>query len=91
MEIFIIYLVLINVVTFIFFGIDKRKAIRQKWRIKENVLLTFSIFGGGIGSFIGMKVFHHKTQKTKFIILVPLFTTIFGGIIYFLNFYIGIF
>ncbi|BCR36700.1 DUF1294 domain-containing protein [Mariniplasma anaerobium] len=91
MELFIGYLVLINLLAFIFFGIDKRKAIRQKWRIKESVLLTFSIIGGGIGSFLGMKTFHHKTQKKKFIILVPVFTILFGVAIYFLNVYIKIF
>jgi hypothetical protein len=91
MEIFIGYLVIINIIAFIFYGIDKRKAIKQKWRIKESILLFFSILGGGVGSFFGMKVFHHKTQKKKFIILVPVFTIIFAIVIYVLNLYIEIF
>lgn len=85
MEIFITYLVIMNLIAFIFFGVDKRRAIRHQWRIKETVLLSFSLLGGGIGSFIGMKVFHHKTKKKKFIILIPFFTIIFGVIIYYLN------
>jgi len=91
MKIFIIYLIFINVVAFIMFGVDKRKAIKNKWRIRENVLLLFSLIGGGIGSFISMKLFHHKTHKMKFLILVPFFTIVFGIVIYYLNTIINIF
>jgi uncharacterized membrane protein YsdA (DUF1294 family) len=73
------------------FGADKRKAIKNKWRIRENVLLLFSLTGGGIGSFIGMKLFHHKTHKKKFLILVPLLTIIFVIVIYYLNTIFNIF
>lgn len=61
-----------NIITFALFGIDKRKAVKHKWRIPEAILLLFSWIGGGIGALLGMLIFHHKTRKWKFRILVPL-------------------
>lgn len=69
---FIIYIVAINIVTFLVMGLDKWKAKRGSWRIQESALFTFVIFGGGIGGILGMKVFHHKTKKLKFQIGFPL-------------------
>ena len=66
-------MIIMSVITFILFGVDKKKAIRHEWRIPEATLLTFSLLSGGIGGIFGMQVFHHKTQKWKFRILVPLF------------------
>ena len=63
-NILIIY-ALFNILTFILFGIDKRKAIKDKWRISEKTLLICGLFGG-FGQFFGMKVFHHKTLKWYF-------------------------
>ena len=60
------YLIVINVVTFLVYGIDKVKARRGKWRISEATLLILAIIGGSIGAWMGMKVFHHKTQHKKF-------------------------
>ena len=51
--------------------IDKKKAKRGRWRIKESTLLFLALIGGSIGEIIGMHVFHHKTQKPKFFIGVP--------------------
>ena len=68
-----IYLILgINILSFILMGIDKYKAIKNKYRISENTLLLISILGGGIGTLLGMILFHHKTKKLKFQILVPI-------------------
>ena len=53
-------------------GYDKYQAIHKKWRIPEITLLSLAIIGGGIGSFLGMIFFHHKTKKLKFMILIPL-------------------
>ena len=66
------YLLIINIITFIIYGIDKYKSIKHKYRISENTLIILSIIGGPIGAFFGMITFHHKTQKKKFIILIPL-------------------
>jgi len=91
MEIFIAYLTIINVLALVMFGVDKRRAVKNKWRIRESILLIFSLIGGGLGSFIGMKLFHHKTHKMKFLLLVPFFTIVFVIGIYFLNTLINIF
>lgn len=68
---FIIYLLVINVITFLCMGIDKWKAKRGAWRISEGALMTMVLFGGGIGGILGMIVFHHKTKKPKFYIGFP--------------------
>ena len=67
----LIYLVIINILCLIIFGYDKKQAIKKRSRIPEASLLLLSFIGGGIGSFIGMIIFHHKTKKIKFIILIP--------------------
>ncbi len=67
----IIYLVITNVVTFFMFGINKVKAKKSKWRIREAALLGLAVLGGSIGAWLGMKVWHHKTQHKKFKYGVP--------------------
>lgn len=67
----VIYLIAINLITFFVMWLDKRKAKKGKWRIPENTLLIFVLLGGGIGGIAGMYVFHHKTQKAKFVIGFP--------------------
>ena len=69
-EIIIIILV-INVITFFTYGIDKWKAKHGKWRISEAALLLLAVFGGSIGAWLGMKVWHHKTMHLKFKYGIP--------------------
>jgi uncharacterized membrane protein YsdA (DUF1294 family) len=71
MQNIIIYLIAINLITFFIMWLDKRKAKKGRWRIPENTLLLFVLLGGGIGGIVGMYVFHHKTQKAKFVIGFP--------------------
>ena len=66
------YIVIINILTFIIYGLDKLFAIKNLSRVSENTLLLLSFAGGSFGAYIGMKFFHHKTNKKKFTILVPL-------------------
>lgn len=61
-----------NMITFIIYGLDKRRAVRKKWRISENTLLLCAALMGGLGALLGMGVFHHKTKHLKFRIGVPL-------------------
>lgn len=63
---FIVYLISINIFTFLICMIDKWKAIHHKWRVPEKILLLFSLFGGCFGMGISMMIFHHKTKKFKF-------------------------
>ena len=60
------YLICINIITIAVYGIDKRSAVRGKWRIRVSTLL------GLVGALLGMHLFHHKTRKKKFTIGVPL-------------------
>ena len=66
------YLVIINIVTFVVYGIDKWKAKRGNWRISEATLLMLAAIGGTIGALLGMKVWHHKTMHLKFKYGLPL-------------------
>ncbi len=65
------YLAVINVATFLTYGLDKWKAKRSKWRIREAALLMLAVLGGSIGAWLGMKVWHHKTQHKKFKVGIP--------------------
>lgn len=60
---------IVNLITFIFYGIDKSRARKKKWRIKEFILLAMGLLGGGLGGLIGMKFFHHKTRKFYFYLI----------------------
>lgn len=72
MKIVNIYLIIINILSLILMIIDKILAIKKKQRISEFHLLTITIFGGSIGTIIGMILARHKIRKLKFILLVPL-------------------
>jgi uncharacterized membrane protein YsdA (DUF1294 family) len=65
------YLLAINAVTFIVYGIDKYKAKKAKWRISEATLLLLAVLGGSVGAWVGMKVWHHKTMHKKFKYGIP--------------------
>ena len=65
------YLLGINAVTFIVYGIDKYKAKKAKWRIPEATLLLLAVLGGSIGAWMEMKVRHHKTMHKKFKYGIP--------------------
>ena len=67
----IIYLLIINIIAFLAMFIDKKKAEKDRWRIKESTLLTLALIGGSIGSIAGMYTFHHKTKKPRFFIGIP--------------------
>ena len=66
-----VYLFVINLAGFLIMAFDKRKARRNKWRIPEATLFLFAVFGGSLGCLLGMRVFHHKTQKPRFYIGIP--------------------
>lgn len=70
------YLLIVNLLAFALYGIDKRKAQKKKFRIPERTLLWMARIGGGVGSWIGIMLFHHKTKHAKFRIVVPLWTVI---------------
>ena len=67
---FIAYLVIINILSFCIYGIDKSAAVKEKWRIPNRVLLGLAAVGGSIGAWAGMYIFRHKTQKWYYTITV---------------------
>lgn len=71
MRVILSVILIINVLTFLLYGIDKWKAKRARWRIPEGVLLGMAAVGGSVGAWLGMRVWHHKTQHKKFRYGVP--------------------
>ena len=71
-EALLYYLIVINIVTFLVYGIDKWKAKQGSWRISEATLLILAAIGGSIGALLGMKIWHHKTMHKKFKYGLPL-------------------
>jgi Predicted membrane protein len=74
--IYIALLAIMGLVAFAAYGMDKRKAKKGAWRTSEKTLLLLAACFGGIGAFMGMKVFRHKTQHTSFRIIVPMCTIV---------------
>lgn len=72
MNIINIYLIILNIISFTMMALDKVLAILNKQRINEFTLLTLSIFGGSLGTLLGMIICKHKIRKLKFLIIVPL-------------------
>lgn len=62
----LLYLLIVNVITFLMMGYDKHEAKKGNWRISEKTLFTLVVIGGSIGGIIGMFTFRHKTQKWYF-------------------------
>ena len=67
----LIYLLVINLITFLAMYVDKKRAKWGKWRIKESTLFGLVLLGGGIGGIAGMYTFRHKTKKPGFVIGFP--------------------
>ena len=70
-KILLVYILCVSIIAFAAYGIDKRKAEKNKWRIPESVLIMLAVLGGSVGALAGMLVFHHKTKKAKFVIGIP--------------------
>ena len=79
-SILLFFIIGINIITFMVYGIDKLKAKKGKWRIPEATLLLLAIVGGSIGAWCGMKVWHHKTMHKKFKYGVPMILIIQIGL-----------
>ena len=64
--VYIIYLAVLSLTTFILYALDKKKAEKGAWRTPEAVLLSLSFFGGAIGGYSAMNTVRHKTKKWYF-------------------------
>ncbi len=67
----LVWLAVINLLTFLVYGADKRRARRDKWRVPEKTLFLLPLLGGSIGALLGMRVFHHKTKHWYFVWGIP--------------------
>ncbi len=76
LAVIIVYLLIVNIVALVMYYLDKQKAIKDKWRTPESVLIGVAAIGGSIGALLGMKMFRHKTKHKKFTIGVPLILVI---------------
>ena len=65
------YLVIINALGFLLMLIDKKKAQKNRWRIRESALIGVAALGGSVGSLLGMYTFRHKTKHLKFTLGIP--------------------
>ena len=70
-QVLIYYLLSVNLLTILAFGIDKWKAKHKRWRITEAALLLLAALGGSPAALLAMRVFHHKTLHKKFRYGVP--------------------
>lgn len=67
----LVYLIIINALSFLLMLIDKQKAKKDRWRIPEKTLIAVALLGGSLGGIAGMKLFRHKTKHPKFYIGLP--------------------
>lgn len=62
----IIYLLVVNAITFLAYWKDKRAAINKTWRVAEAMLHSLMFAGGTAGALAGQKILRHKTRKRSF-------------------------
>ena len=68
-EYYLTFILIMSLVTSMFYIVDKSRAIKHKWRIKEKVLLTLSMFGGALGAIITMYLIRHKNRHWYFVVI----------------------
>lgn len=78
------YLLVVNTLTFLLYGIDKYKAKKARWRISEATLLMMAVIGGSIGAWAGMRLWHHKTMHKKFKYGIPLIILLQVALVFYL-------
>ena len=74
----LLYLIIINLLGFVLYGVDKAKSKGKGRRIPERTLLWVARMGGGLGCWLGMMLFRHKTKHNRFMILVPLWIALWA-------------
>lgn len=79
-----IWLVVINIAGFIICAVDKRRAIKNKWRIPEKSIFMAALLGGSPGTYISLLLFHHKTKHLRFMAGIPLIFAVEAGLLLFI-------
>ena len=75
------YLLAVNILAFVLFGVAKQKARRNKWRLPEKTLILSAVIGGSVGAILGMRFFPHKTRKARFAIGGPVILLVQIGVV----------
>jgi len=75
------WLAIASLATFVLFGVDKAQAQRDGLRVPENLLHLVSLVGGFPGGFAGRAVFHHKTRKSSFTLVLWISLLIHAGVL----------
>ena len=81
-KILLAYLIIINLIAFFVYGLDKKRAKEHAWRISEKALFLVAILGGAFGALVGMYTFHHKTKHWYFRLGIPLLAAAWGVLIW---------
>lgn len=84
------YLLFVNIAGLILMATDKYRAKKKSFRIPEATLFTVAVFGGSIGTLIGMHLFRHKTRHWYFVYGIPLILLIQIIIVFVLLFYVPV-
>ena len=71
-RLFLIWILLLSLITLALYAADKGRAQRGKWRIAEKTLYLFGLLGGAVGGILGMRICRHKTKHPKFTIGIPI-------------------
>ena len=69
--ILITYFIIISLFTIVFTVKDKKRAIKNEWRVKEKTLFILALLGGGLAEYLTMKAIRHKTKHKRFMIGLP--------------------
>lgn len=77
-----VYLGIVNVAGFILPAVDKRRAKKDGWRIRESTLFLISALGGSVAMYISMRLFHHKTKHKRFMIGIPVIIVLQLGAVF---------
>ena len=67
----LIYLAAVNVIAFVVYGADKRRAKKERRRVPEKTLFLLALIGGSVGAWAGMYTFRHKTRHWYFVWGIP--------------------
>ena len=78
------YLLVMTIVGLVIMKVDKVKAQKQAWRVKEATLFLVSAIGGSLGTWAGMYIFRHKTKHWYFVVGMPLIFIIHAALLVFL-------
>ena len=76
MKYFLVYLILINAASFVLMLIDKYKAVKNRWRIRERTFFLLAGIGGSLGCLLGMYTVRHKTKHLSFTLGIPLILSV---------------